>query len=157
MEALIKKVVKVAIVVGLSLILSSYDYNKDKKIISENIKKDSLDLKGVYFWNFKLLGMTQESINTFYADSIVYEMKGLVYSTRYTIQKVSYNNLEKKWIGKDGKNIFYVMYFKDKTDSTVIIYKHKCKKGGMEEAVGFPRPKSDTRADHGWNLYRQKN
>lgn len=99
------------------------------------------------------MGSLQESINTFYVDSIVYEMKGNIYATRYTMQKLSYNQAEKRWIGQDFDKIVYVLFFKEMTDSTMVIYKHKCNNKGIEEALEFPYPKPDATEDHGWNVY----
>lgn len=38
-------------------------------------------------------------------------------------------------------------------DSTITIYKRKCKKGGLKEALGFYKPSDTTSLDYGWNVY----
>lgn len=150
---------KTAIVISTALILFSCGYEntaKDTKKFANKLKKDPFKIRGTYYWNFKLMGALQESINTFYADSIVYEMKGKIYSTKYTMQKLSYNNKEKRWIGEAPNKTVYVLFFKEITDSTMVIYKHKCKDKGIEEALKFPYPKPDATEDHGWNTYHNQ-
>lgn len=148
---------KESIIVVITLLLMSCSYKnttKDTAKFANKLKKDTLELRGAYHWNFKLMGALQESIHTFYKDSIVYEMKGKIYSTKYTMQKLSYEHTKKKWIGQDSDKIVYVLFFKNRTDSTVVIYKHKCKNKGIEEALSFTYPKPDATEDHGWNKYR---
>ncbi|MEM6526084.1 MAG: hypothetical protein AAGF85_10100 [Bacteroidota bacterium] len=115
--------------------------------------KDNLELTGDYYWNFQLMGGTQRSKHSFYRDSIVYKMEGKVYSTDYTMQKLSYDIASNKWIGQDEQGIVYVLFFKYVTDSTISIYKHKCKTKGLEEALSFKIPDADATTDHGWNTY----
>ncbi len=111
---------------------------------------------GTYHWTFQLMGSPQESIHTFYADSIGYRMTGQVYATDYTMQRLSYDQQAAKWIGEDGEGVVYVLFFKEKTDSSLTIYKHKCKSGGLAEALAFARPRADETADHGWNVYSRE-
>lgn len=148
----------IAIATGIALMLLSCTHKNtadDLETQADRLKKDAFELKGTYYWNFKLMGTLQESINTFYADSIVYEMKGKVYSTKYAMQKLSYDQNEKRWIGEDNEKIVYVMFFKNITDSAMLIYKHKCKTEGLQEALDFAYPKPDATQDHGWNLYHK--
>lgn len=147
------------IAIGVVLFTLSCNYKnteKETQKFSDKFKKDSFELKGTYYWNFKLMGTLQESINTFYADSIVYEMKGKIYSTKYTMQKLSYDHTEKRWIGEAPDKTVYVLFFKEVTDSTMVIYKHKCKDKGIQEALNFPYPKPDATEDHGWNMYHSQ-
>lgn len=155
----IKNLKQLALIIATMLLLLSCNYKntkKDTKKFSNRLGKDTFKLKGTYYWNFKLMGALQESVNTFYADSIAYQMKGKIYSTKYTMQKLSYNNTEKRWIGQDSNKTVYVMFFKEQTDSSVVIYKHKCKTKGLEEALNFAYPKPDATDDHGWNTYYTK-
>ncbi|MEM9920664.1 MAG: hypothetical protein AAF990_21380 [Bacteroidota bacterium] len=116
-------------------------------------QQDEFELEGTYHWDFQLMGGTQHSIHTLYADSITYSMKGKVYSTEYTMQKLSFDKTNNKWIGRDENGIIYVLFFKGKTDQSLTIYKHKCKKNGLQEALAFDVPKPDATEDHGWNIY----
>lgn len=78
------------------------------------------------------------------------------YSTHYTMLPQSYKDseAEKRWIGigkggsisKDG--VYFVVFFKEITDSSVVIYKHECA-NGKEEAEAFAYPAHDATADHG--------
>lgn len=156
----IKNLKQLALIIATMLLLLSCNYKntkKDTEKFSNRLGKDTFKLKGTYYWNFKLMGALQESVNTFYADSIAYQMKGKIYSTKYTMKKLSYNDAEKRWIGEDSKKTVYVMFFKEQTDSSVVIYKHKCKTKGLEEALNFAYPKPDATDDHGWNVYGRKN
>ncbi|MEM1093871.1 MAG: hypothetical protein AAGJ10_04650 [Bacteroidota bacterium] len=114
---------------------------------------DAFTQAGDYHWTFQLMGTTQHSTHTFFADSIQYRMTGKVYSTEYTMQKLSYDASAGKWIGQDEAGFVYAMFFKDATDSTLSLYKRKCKDGGLEEALAFARPADDATSDHGWNVY----
>lgn len=128
--------------------------NKKQDLIDETkLTNDNFEIKGKYTWSFDLMGNKHTSINTFYPDSIVYEMKGKVYSVNYAIHKISYNKQEGRWIGKDNKGIVYLHFLKNETDSTITIYKRKCKKGGLKEALGFYKPSDTTSLDYGWNVY----
>ncbi|MEM9363994.1 MAG: hypothetical protein AAGA43_15240 [Bacteroidota bacterium] len=115
-------------------------------------KEDNFTYSGEYVWAFNLMG-EQVSTHKFYPDSIAYTMDGKVYSTDYTMKKLSYEKEKDKWIGEDGNGIIYVLFFKEKTDSTLTIYKHKCKTNGLEEALNFDIPAADATDDHGWNVY----
>lgn len=151
--------IKTVVATSIALILLSCGYKnttKDTEKFASKLKKDVFELKGTYYWNFKLMGALQESINKFYADSIAYEMKGKIYSTKYTMQKLSYDHKEKRWIGEATDKTVYVLFFKEVTDSAMVIYKHKCKDKGIQEALEFPYPKPNATEDHGWNVYRNQ-
>lgn len=119
---------------------------------ADQLKTDVFEYSGKYVWSFDLMG-EQISTHTLYPDSITYTMEGKVYSTNYTMKKLSYEKDKGKWIGEDENGIVYVLFFKEKTDSTLTIYKHKCKKNGLEEALNFGVPAPDATDDHGWNVY----
>lgn len=123
-----------------------------------------LPLSGSYLWKFEIPGVgQQESQLVFYPDSVQYLMQGPALTTNYMMTKDSYteNNSEKRWIGigkggsipKDG--VWFVMFFKDITDSSVTIYKRECAKG-KEEAESLAYPDANTTADRGWNVYYKK-
>lgn len=138
------------------LLLSSCAYKNSPEETNKYIDqfgKDSFPYKGNYVWAFNLMGGEQVSTHSLYPDSIIYTMTGKVYSASYTIQKLSYEQENSKWIGEDENGIVYVLFFKEKTDSTLTIYKHKCKTKGLEEALHFDMPAPDATDDHGWNVY----
>lgn len=138
--------------------ISSCAYkNKNSKEDVEKHKKefthDAFIYQGEYSWSFQLMGSTQESIHAFFADSILYEMKGKIHSTDYPMKKLSYNSKQNKWIGESTDKKVYVLFFKNQTDSTLTIYKRLCKTNGLKEALQFTKPKDDATEDHGWNTY----
>lgn len=141
------------------LYLVSCTYKNTKQDIAKHknaLKQDVFPFKGVYSWSFELMGSTQVSTNTFYTDSIVYDMKGKTYSTHYSINKLSFDKDKNKFIGKSSDHIVYVYFLKQKTDSTITIYKHNCKRKGLEEAIAFQLPNDKATEDHGWNTYSLK-
>ncbi len=138
------------------LAISSCSYKSSQEDLlkhADALSHDVFTLQGDYHWDFTLMGGTQHSTHTFYADSITYNMEGKVYATEYTMHKLSYDKAVNKWIGLDADSIVYVLFFKEKTDSTIMMYKHKCKDGGLEEAINFAFPAPDATDDHGWNVY----
>lgn len=138
------------------LLLTSCAHKNSKeetRKYSNQFKKDAFEYKGSYTWAFDLMGSEQTSIHTLYPDSIAYTMTGKVYATNYTMKKLSYEKEKEKWIGEDENGIVYVLFFKEKTDNTLTIYKHKCKTNGLEEALNFDIPAPDATDDHGWNIY----
>lgn len=135
------------------LFCSRKNNKKDIEEYKHKFSNDSFKNRGTYKWSFQLMGTKQTSIHTFFSDSILYKMKGKIYGTEYPMYKLSYNEKDKKWIGKDPKNTIYVLFFKEKTDSTVSIYKRKCKDKGIKEALNFTCPKPNATDDHGWNVY----
>lgn len=139
------------------VILTSCTATKQTIKNEEKLHDDAFDIRGKYSWTFNLGDHKQTSTNIFYRDSIVYTMDGSVYSTDYTIHKLSYNKKDKRWIGEDDNGTIYLHFFRNKKDSTLTIYKRKCKKDGLKEALEFPIPSDTTNADHGWNIYNKKN
>lgn len=114
--------------------------------------QDPFPLRGTYTWTFEIAGHgTQVSTHVFAADSVLYEMDGPAYATRYTIHHESYDAAEGRWVGHTGNGIYYVMFFADRTDESVSVYKHRCT--SRDEAYAFPLPAPDATADHGWNTY----
>ena len=120
---------------------------------ADQLVADPFTLTGDYHWKFQLMGGTQHSVHTFYPDSIAYAMDGRVCATDYTMRKLSYDQSLNKWIGEDEDSIVYVLFFRDLTDSTLTLYKHKCSSGGLAEAVNFELPLPNATEDHGWNVY----
>ncbi|MFT3884052.1 MAG: hypothetical protein QM724_01090 [Flavobacteriales bacterium] len=123
-----------------------------------------IPFSGTYTWAFTIPGMgDQLSTHTFWPDSIHYSMAGSAYTTDYAQLHVSYDAAEQRSItvGRGGSipkdGVYFVMFFKDITDSTLMIYKHECGEGasGLTEARTFGVPPANTSADHGWNLYRR--
>lgn len=118
-------------------------------------------LRGTYKWDFEIpnIGAQQSSL-FFYKDSIGYAMSGPAYTTDYVMQLESYTeqNGEQRWIGigkggsisKDG--VWFVLFFKDATATSVKVYKRECK-GGKAEAETFAYPSENATEDHGWNIY----
>lgn len=147
---------KYLIIACITIGISACSYKTSIEEVSQyqnQFVQDPFTLSGDYHWNFQLMGTTQQSIHSMYADSIQYVMEGKVYSTDYTMEKLSYNKTNGKWIGRDNEGIVYVLFFKDHLDSTLTIYKHKCKDDGIQEALSFELPAPDATADHGWNIY----
>lgn len=142
-------------IVMLSILFSCTHQSTQEEVskFSNQFHNDEFDLRGNYNWEFQLMGSKQLSTHNFFADSITYSMEGKVYSTVYTMEKLSYDKSNNKWIGRDQHGVVYVLFFKDQTDSTVTIYKRKCKTNGIEEAVNFGTPEANATDDHGWNVY----
>lgn len=126
------------------------DGNPDKTPVVEKIP-----FSGKYVWEFSVGPAVQQSTHVFYADSIAYTMAGPVHSTAYTQLLEKYEPLEKRCItvgqggGKDG--VYFVMFFKELTDSSVTIYKRQCADKNEAETIAIPA--DDTTADYGWNVY----
>ncbi|MEM6645855.1 MAG: hypothetical protein AAF730_06350 [Bacteroidota bacterium] len=140
-------------IIGLFAACSYTSTEQDLQRHQAAFVHDAFAHAGDYHWTFQLMGTTQHSAHTFFADSIQYRMTGKVYSTDYTMQKLSYDAASSKWIGQDEAGFVYALFFKDATDSTLTIYKRKCKEAGLEEALAFGRPADDATTDHGWNVY----
>ncbi|MEM6805915.1 MAG: hypothetical protein AAF696_31250, partial [Bacteroidota bacterium] len=121
--------------------------------LSDQFVHDAFSIRGDYHWSFQLMGTRQHSLHNFHSEYIDYEMEGKVYSTKYRMKKLSYEAAQQKWIGEDEEGNVYVLFFKGATDSTLIIYKRKCKNGGLAEALEFEFPAADATDDHGWNVY----
>lgn len=121
--------------------------------------RTKIPFKGVYTWSFEIPGMGEQlSVFRFYTDSIRYEMTGTAYTNSYVQELVSYDAGEQRCVttgkggGKDG--IYFVMFFKDITGGAMSIYKKQCRT--KEEALTMAKPEAGTKADHGWNVYRQQ-
>ena len=100
------------------MLTTSCVYKNSKEDIEKHkneLSNDSFNYSDKHSWSFQLMGTKQTSIHTFYADSIVYEMKGKVHSTKYVINKLSYDSKQNKWIGESPDNTVYVLFFKEKT------------------------------------------
>lgn len=145
----------IQILISLTLVVSCTYRNttEDNNKYKEQLSNDAFPFRKTYSWAFKLMGVNQKSIHSFYSDSIVYEMKGKIHSTLYTMYKLSYNSEENKWIGQTSDSIVYVLFFKDVKDKSLTLYKRKCKTEGLKEALETKMPSPDTTEDHGWNVY----
>ncbi len=146
----------------LSFTLLFFSCTKEE-IIEEEKNTHKIPFSGVYSWKFTIPGIgSQTSTHTFYPDSILYKMEGFVYNTSYTQVLHSYepDSLKLITIGKGGSisksNVYFVMFFKDVTDTSVTIYKHECV-NGETEAENFKRPADNATADYGWNVYIKTN
>ncbi len=125
------------------------------------LQDSKLPFLGKYTWSFEVPDEgPQLSSFTFSSDSILYSMKGPAFTTEYTQMVVSYDVAEMRSItvGKGGSNnkdgIYFVMFFKDITDSTLTIYKHESD-AGLQGALKFKYPANDAEEDHGWNVYKK--
>ena len=136
----------------LSALTSARSDNTDDPRRTTPPRNDPFPLRGTYTWTFQIPAYgTQVSTNIFSADSVEYDMAGKAYSVHYMLYKETYDAEEGRWIGRTGNDIYYVIFFKDQTDTSVTIYKHKC--ANREEAYTFPIPAPDAEDDHGWNVY----
>lgn len=140
----------------LCLVISTVACSKETVETEPQIK---IPFSGKYIWSFSIPLMgTQKSTHVFYADSVFYKMEGQVYNTSYMQLLHSYDTTQHKLIsiGRGGsipKNgVYFVMFFKDITDTSVSIYKHECS-NGESEALNFQRPADNATADYGWNVY----
>lgn len=124
-------------------------------------KVDKIPYSGTYEWAFEIPGWgTQKSIHVFYPDSVQYKMEGTVYVNQYTQTLEKYFPDENRLVtigsggtpDKTGK--YFVMFFKEASDTSVTIYKKEC--SDLEEAQTFPVPDANATTDHGWNEYIKK-
>lgn len=146
-----------ALMLTISSCNESHNTSLTEAIQTEK-KVEKIPLSGIYSWTFDApkLGV-HKSTNVFFADSIQYSLVGPI-NVKNTQTLEHYDSKEKRCITKRnraGKDVYTVMFFKDITDSTVIIYKHECKEG-KEEAISFPYPAADASADYGWNTYKKE-
>ncbi len=151
----VKTVASVATITGTvaGVVASKETDEQEKSSETETVtKKDEFTLTGAYHWTFYLGFIKQKSTHIFAKDYIDYQMRGIAHSTDYRIEKISYDDSNKKWIGKSEDGTVYVLFFKDISDKAITIYKHKCT-GGLTEAIDFARPADDETKDHGWNVY----
>ncbi len=77
------------------------------------LANDDFSLTGTYQWTFHLGFIKQESIHSFYPEYIDYRMRGKAHSTDYRMNKLSYDDARKKWIGQSEDGTVYVLFFKD--------------------------------------------
>jgi hypothetical protein len=126
--------------------------NKEVLESKTSFVQDNFLYQGKYHWSFNIMGTKQKSYHQFFKDRIEYKMTGKVYSTDYSMKKLSFDKKNNKWIGMDDEGIIYVLFFKDYNNNSVQIYKHKCKKG-IQEALEFQTPALNTTKDHGWNVF----
>lgn len=153
-----------AVVCCMSVVGASCD-KKETKPQEENTNTEAtVPLSGAYTWSFSIPGMGEQlSTLVFYPDSVEYAMSGSAFTTDYMMMKSSYTNAgnELRWIGvgKGGSipkdDVYFVMFFKEITETSVTIYKHECDLG-KEEAEAFAYPPADATADHGWNVYHKQ-
>lgn len=124
-----------------------------------------IPFSGTYTWAFSIPGMgDQVSTHSFWADSIHYSMVGSAYTTDYAQLHVEYHAADQRSItvGRGGSipkdGVYFVMFFKNVTDSTLTIYKRECGEGtaALHEARTMAVPSASTTADHGWNVYRRQ-
>lgn len=149
----------ISVVVGLGVYLNKSPVILNTpavtKQLSAQLQPDDFSLRGTFRWTFFLGPVEQISTHTFAAEHIDYQMQGKVHSTRYRMNRLSYDAEAKKWIGETPDGIVYVLFFKDVDEKHITLYKHKSK-GGLAEAIAFAQPNADATADHGWNVYTRE-
>lgn len=144
-------------IIGTALLVS---WSTEKKSLPPS-EGNKIPFTGTYVWHFEIPDKgVQTSSYTFYPYSIQYQMEGPAFNTAYTQVLVSYDPASNRCIttGRGGTkpkdSIYFVMFFKDITDSSVTIYKHECG-NGRAEAEEFEFPPANATADHGWNVYKK--
>lgn len=122
-----------------------------------------LPISGTYKWDFVIPDVAEQvSIHKFSNDKIEYIMEGSAYSNSYNMIPESYNATEKRIVavGQGGETpfnkdeVYFVMFLKDITETTVTIYKKECT--SKQEAYSFSLPNNDDIANHGWNVYEKQ-
>lgn len=139
-------------VMSVVVLVACTEKAQEQNTSQDEVANDAFTLSGKYTWQFDLGPSKQVSTHTFYPDKIEYKMTGLVYSTEYTMNKISFDGTENKWIGQDENGHVYVLFFKKLNQGDLSIYKKKCKQG-LEQALQFKKPAEDATTDHGWNTY----
>lgn len=157
-----RQILKILSVVFVIAFLSMACKSDDDATVVEE-EGIELPVSGTYSWSFEIPNMgTQVSTHIFTNESITYKMEGSAYSNEYRMIPEFYDATEKRLIAvgeggtapqiKDG--VYFVVFFKEITDTTVKIYKRECE--NKEEAYSFAYPSDDTTEDHGWNVYTKE-
>ncbi len=133
-----------------------------KETVAPEPTKEKIPFKGKFSWTFEIPAFgKQKSSHTFFEDSIKHEFAGDAHTTFYNQILEMYDPTEKRCItvGKGGiipkDGVYFVMFFKEITDSSMLIYKHECTKG-KDEAYQFAYPEPNTTNDRGWNLFKKE-
>jgi len=152
--------VSILVVTSFVSFCKSDDNNK-----TEETKKNEvlLPISGKYKWSFNITPeISQTSMHEFGNEKIRYTMEGGAYNNAYDMIPENYDQSDGRLVavgqgGSEGYNkegIYFVMFLKDITENSVLIYKKECT--SKQQAYDFPLPDISDPNDHGWNIYKKE-
>jgi len=152
--------VTILVIISFLSFCKSDDNNKPEVPQKNEV---TLPILGKYKWSFNITPeISQVSTHDFSNEKIRYTMEGGAYNNAYDMIPESYDQSEGRLVtigqgGSEGYNkngIYFVMFFKDITENSVLIYKKECT--DKQQAYNFPLPDILDPNDHGWNTYEKE-
>ncbi len=136
---------------SLSIVLTSC---KKDKIELTNPDKDIPEFVGTWSRVYPILGSDFTAKYIIDTNQIDYSNKGNgPGNAAYIIQFDSYDEGDKRWIGHTDKNQYYLIFFKNITESNITIYKQKV--ANPNDAQNIPIPSDSNTDNYGWNTYNK--
>ena len=145
------KTIKILAFIALFISFTSCSKEDDSPVPGN----DTIEFEGSFGREFDVQGTTQKVTYTIDQNKINYDLAGGVANVNYDIKKEYYSKDDKRWIGyKESNSTYYLIFFKDISDTKVTLYKKKV--ASLDVGKAEPIPAADDTKNHGWNTY-QKN
>jgi len=163
MKNTFKSTTLLTISVIISFLSSSCKSDDNSKTEEINKNEVKLPIFGKYKWSFNITPeISQISTHEFHNEKIVYTMVGGAYNNAYDMIPENYDLSEGRLVavgkggsqGYDKEGVYFVMFLKDITENSVLIYKKECT--SKEQAYSFPLPNISDTNNHGWNTYKKE-
>lgn len=139
-----------ALFITISLVLSSCE---KEEIKIEDPKKDKLEFIGTWSRVYDILGSDFTAKYEIDSNTINYSNNGDgPGNTEYTLNLDSYDEEDKRWIGHTSENKYYLLFFKNITETNITIYKQSV--SDPNEAQNIKVPADDIEENYGWNTYK---
>jgi len=121
----------------------------NKEDIDQGI--DVISFEGSFSRDFEVQGTAQRATYTITQSTIRYDLIG-GHQTNYTTTKNYFSTNNNRWIGyRESNSTFYVIFFKDISDTEITLYKKEV--ASLDEGESTNVPAADDTENHGWNTY----
>ncbi len=147
-----KKIRSTAIL--LSIIFVTNSCKKDEiELITELHTNTKQEIPFTETWQrqFEAIGNLHTSNYLIYQDSIRYTLTGAIGQANYLIQRDTFLLVNNRFIGHTDANQHYLIFVKDVTTDSIILYKQKVI--DVAEGMTIIVPEHTTTANYGWNTF----
>lgn len=125
---------------------------KKEEIIIDNPSKDIPNFVGTWSRTYPILGNNFVATYSIDTSKIIYSNQGDgPGNSEYSITFDSFKESDNRWIGHTTENQYYLIFFKDISESNITIYKQKV--NNPNDAQTIEIPSEDNQENYGWNTY----
>ena len=144
------KTIKFLTLITLFIGFTSCSKDDDTPIIGN----DTISFEGSFSREFDVQGTIQRATYTISQDNVNYDLDGGFVQTNYNIINEYYDSNDNRLIGyHESNNTYYVIFFKNISDSEITLYKKEV--ASLDDGENEPIPAANNTENHGWNTYQK--